>query len=105
MFLVSPITHYNFSSLITPHRDYIDQSASELEEFNKNKPLESGDESGDEKPSYFIHSSHENGGEYDSWPMAMGESARCCCPPPTLWSPSSTPPLSLLPQPKVSKAP
>ena len=83
LFLVSPITHYNFSSLITPHRDYIDQSIkqseTELKEFMKNNPPDdSGDESGDEKPSYFIHSSHENGGEYDSWPMAMGESARCC---------------------------
>ena len=81
--LVSFTTHQNFSSLITPHRDYIEQSETELKEFMKNNPPdESGDESGDEKPSFFIHSSHENGGEYDGWPMAMGESARCCCLPP-----------------------
>ena len=82
LFLVSPITHYNFPSLITPHRDYIEQSASELEEFNKNKPLEDDDESGDESvdnPSWFIHSSLQGGGEHLSWAMAMGESARCCC--------------------------
>ena len=86
LFLVSPIAHYNFSSLITPHRDYIDQSIkqseSELMEFNKNKPLEDDDESGDESvdnPSWFIHSSLQGGGEHLSWAMAMGESARCCC--------------------------
>ena len=114
LFLVSPIAHYNFSSLITPHREcpeldqQLKQSEFELSEFNKNSQVEVFNKNSQvevSKPSYFIHSSLEGGGEYDSWPMAKGESARCCCPPPTLWSPSSTPPLSLLPQPKVSKAP
>ena len=91
LFLVSFTTHQNFSSLITPHRDYIDRSASELEEFNKNKPPdESGDESVDEeneKPSWFIHSSLQGGGEHLSWAMAMGESARLLPPPPSFGHP------------------
>ena len=114
LFIVSPIAHYNFSSLITPHRDSagagLDKSESELAEFMKHNQLEFPD---DNQASYFIHGSIAAAGEYKTWARAFGESARgtaprCCCAhhvvaPTMLLRPPFW--LALLPQPMVSIKP